>query len=157
MDIAVRYRVTMNDWQARPVPCDASAMEDADYHRLAALRAGIRRYLAWAEGVAREHGMTPAQVQLALVIRTHEDPAGPTLTDLADALLLRHHSAVGLVDRAEQAGFVHRARDPERPSRVHVELTPAGRERLEALGELHVAWLAEHGADLGGTMTAFAQ
>lgn len=94
---------------------------DADgYARLAALRAGIRTYLAWAEQRAREHDMTPAQVQLALVIRAHLDPAGPTLTELADALLLRHHSVVGLVDRAEHGGLVQRARDEAHHSRVRV-------------------------------------
>lgn len=130
---------------------------DEGYARLADLRAGIRRYLAWAEQRARAHGMTPAQVQLALVVRTHPDPAGPTLTELAEALLLRHHSVVGLVDRAEQAGFVARERDPERPSLVHVTLTAEGARRLQALSALHLDWLAEHGGQLGDTWSSFAR
>src|SRR3954452_3481291 len=109
-----------------------------DYARLAALRAGIRRYLAWAEQQAHAHGLTPAQVQLALAVRSHDDPAGPTLTELADTLLLRHHSVVGLVDRAEEAGLVERVRDPEHRSRVHVRLTPEGAERLQTLSVLHL-------------------
>ena len=64
-------------------PQPAPAVDDAGYARLAELRAGIRRYLAWAEERARDHGMTPVQVQLALAIRSHEDPAGPTVGDLA--------------------------------------------------------------------------
>lgn len=132
-----------------------SAVGDAGYAHLAALRAGIRRYLAWAEQCAREHGMTPAQVQLALAVRSHGDPAGPTLTELADTLLLRHHSVVGLVDRAEHAGLVERVRDREQQSRVHVRLTAAGGERLEALSALHLAWLAEHGPDLAAVWGSF--
>ena len=128
---------------------------DADYERLAALRAGVRRYLAWAEQRAREHGMTPAQVQLALAVRSHADPAGPSLTQLAETLLLRHHSVVGLVDRAEEAGLVERVRDREQVSRVHVRLTAEGRRRLETLSELHLAWLAEHGAELGAVWSGF--
>lgn len=128
---------------------------DSDYARLAALRAGVRRYLAWAERRAREHGMTPAQVQLALAVRSHDDPAGPTLTQLAETLLLRHHSVVGLVDRAEEAGLVERMRDREQLSRVHVRLTAAGAQRLEALSVLHLAWLAEHGEELGAVWSGF--
>ncbi len=130
-------------------------MDEDDYARLAQLRAGIRRYLAWAEERAREHGMTPAQVQLALAIRAHDDPAGPTLTELASTLLLRHHSVVGLVDRAEHAGFVRRERDAEHASRVRVLLTGQGAEHLEALSTLHLAWLAGHGSELASLWASF--
>jgi DNA-binding MarR family transcriptional regulator len=134
----------------------APSVDDARFAQLAALRAGIRRYLAWAEQRARDHGMTPAQVQLALAIRAHGDPAGPTLTELADTLLLRHHSVVGLVDRAEDNGLVERRRDPEHQTLVHVRLTPAGAERLETLSALHLDWLAEHGAEIGDVWRSFA-
>jgi DNA-binding MarR family transcriptional regulator len=111
----------------------------ADYERLAALRAGIRDYLAWAEDRAREFGTTPAQFQLALAVRADPRPDGPTLTDLAATLRLRHHSVVGLVDRAVEAGLVERRRDTEHGARVHVRLTPAGEERLAELAALHLA------------------
>lgn len=131
-------------------------LSEAEWARLAELRAGIRRYLAWAEQRAHEHDMTPAQVQLALAIRSHPQPAGPTLTELADTLMLRHHSVVGLVDRAERAGLVRRERDQQRASRVHVLLTEAGARRLETLSRLHLAWLAEHGAAFADVWRAFA-
>jgi DNA-binding MarR family transcriptional regulator len=131
------------------------AVDDAGYAQLAALRAGIRTYLAWAEQRARDHDMTPAQVQLALAIRAHEDIAGPTVTELADTLLLRHHSVVGLIDRAELAGLVRRARDPEHQSRVRVRLTAEGADRLERLSALHLRWLAEHGPDVAGVWKSF--
>ncbi|MDX6716911.1 MAG: hypothetical protein QOH30_3469 [Baekduia sp.] len=134
----------------------APSVDHARFAQLAALRAGIRRYLAWAEQCARDHGMTPAQVQLALAIRAHDDPAGPTLTELAETLLLRHHSVVGLVDRAERNGFVQRERDPKHQTLVHVQLTPVGAERLEALSALHLDWLAEHGAEIGDVWRSFA-
>jgi DNA-binding MarR family transcriptional regulator len=130
-------------------------VDENGYAQLAALRAGIRRYLAWAEERAREHGMTPAQVQLALAVRSHADPAGPTVTELADTLLLRHHSVVGLVDRAELAGLVGRVRDPEHRSRVHVRLTPEGEERLQTLSVLHLEWLAEVGPQLAEVWGSF--
>lgn len=114
-----------------------------EYERLAQLRSGLRRYLAWAEERAREHNLTPAQYQLALAVRTHADPKGPTLSDLAATLLLRHHSVVGLVDRAQDAGLVQRERDDQLGSRVHVTLTPRGSELLASLSELHLRQLAE--------------
>jgi DNA-binding MarR family transcriptional regulator len=131
------------------------SVDESGYTQLAALRSGIRRYLAWAEERAREHGMTPAQVQLALAVRSHADPAGPTLTELADTLLLRHHSVVGLVDRAELAGLVRRARDPEHRSRVHVRLTQEGAQRLQTLSALHLEWLAESGPQLAQVWASF--
>jgi DNA-binding MarR family transcriptional regulator len=99
--------------------------------------------------------MTPAQVQLALAVRSHHDPSGPTLTELADTLLLRHHSVVGLVDRAEQAGLVRRERDAEHHSRVRVLLTAAGARRLEELSVLHLEWLADHGSELAAVLGSF--
>lgn len=130
-------------------------VDDAGYAQLAALRSGIRAYLAWAEQQARDHDMTPAQVQLALGVRAHPDPAGPTLTELADTLLLRHHSVVGLVDRAALAGLVQRRRDPEHAARVHVTLTALGAQRLDAVGARHLQWLAEHGDAIGDAWRSF--
>lgn len=133
-----------------------AVVDDGGYAQLAALRTHIRRYLAWAEQAAREHGMTPAQVQLALAVRSHADPSGPTLSDLADTLLLRHHSVVGLVDRAETAGVVRRARGAGHPGRVHVRLTAEGERRLETLGALHLSWLREFGPGLADVLGSFA-
>jgi DNA-binding MarR family transcriptional regulator len=131
------------------------SVDDVDYAKLAALRAGVRGYLAWAEQCANERGLTPAQVQLALVVQTYGDPAGPTLTELAQALLLRHHSVVGLVDRAEQAGLVQRIRDDISLSHVHVQLTSSGTRLLEAISAQHLQWLGEFGPELGALWASF--
>jgi len=152
-----------DDVGAQPAPArgaeasGAPQITDGDYERLAQLRGGLRRYLAWAEERAREHDLTPAQYQLALAVRTHADPRGPTLTDLADTLLLRHHSVVGLVDRAEAAGLVQRERDDQLGSRVHVTLTPRGGEVLAALSELHLRRLAELAPHMRQLWGAFGQ
>jgi DNA-binding MarR family transcriptional regulator len=131
------------------------SVDDADYARLGALRAGVRGYLAWAEQCASEHGLTPAQVQLALAVRTYGDPAGPTLTELAQTLLLRHHSVVGLVDRAEQVGLVQRIRDDVSLSRVHVQLTSGGTQLLATISAQHLQWLGEFGPELGALWDSF--
>jgi DNA-binding MarR family transcriptional regulator len=115
---------------------------DEDYRRLLELRTGLRRFLRWSERRAEEAGLTPAQHQLLLAIRGHPDGRGPTVGDVADSLLLRHHSAVGLVDRAAAAGLVERGRDPDSLSVVRLRLTAKGSAQLEALSELHIAELA---------------
>ena len=113
-------------------------LTDADYEDLLMLRSGLRRFLRWSEQQAEAAGITPAQHQLLLAIRGHTDERGPTVGEVADYLLLRHHSAVGLVDRADAAGLVARVRDPEDHRVVRLTLTPAGHKRLEALSALHL-------------------
>ena len=115
---------------------------DADYRRLLELRTGLRRFLRWSERQAEAAGLTPAQHQLLLAIRGHDDPRGPTVGDVADHLLLRHHSAVGLVDRAEAAGLVVRRPDPGNASAVRLGLTREGARRLKVLCEQHLDELA---------------
>ncbi|HXF72368.1 MAG TPA: MarR family transcriptional regulator [Actinomycetota bacterium] len=116
----------------------ARRLTDDDFRRLLRLRTGLRRFLRWSEDEARRHGLTPMQHQLLLAIRGSPEPRGPTIGDVADLLLVRHHSAVGLVDRAQEAGLVRRRPDPEDHRVVRLELTALGRRRLEALAAAHL-------------------
>jgi len=113
-------------------------LSDEDYRRLLALRTGLRRFLRWSEQQARAAGLTPAQHQLLLAVRGHADRRGPTVGEIADLLLLRHHSTVELIDRADSAGLVVRRRDPDDHRIVRLQLTEAGAERLETLSALHL-------------------
>ncbi len=113
-----------------------------DFEHLLELRTGLRRFLGWSEQQARAAGLTPAKHQLLLAVRGHRDPAGPTIGEIADYLLLRHHSAVGLVDRAVDDGLVERTPDAANKSVVRVKLTPAGVDKLDALAEAHLHELA---------------
>jgi len=113
-------------------------LTDADYARLLALRTGLRRFERWSARQAENAGLTPAQHQLLLAVRGHGTQEGPTIGEVADYLLLRHHSVVGLVDRAEAAGLVRRTRGEDDHRVVRLTLTELGAERLRALSELHV-------------------
>ncbi len=113
-------------------------LRDADYEDLLTLRTGLRRLMRWSEQQADTAGLTPAQHQLLLAIRGHRDRRGPTVGEVADYLLLRHHSAVGLVDRAVAAGLVKRVRDQQDRRIVRLQHTAAGSKRLETLSELHL-------------------
>jgi DNA-binding MarR family transcriptional regulator len=115
---------------------------DEDYRRLLELRTGLRRFLRWSEQHAQAAGLTPAQHQLLLAIRGHPGERGPTVGDVAAYLLLRHHSAVGLVDRAESAGLVAREQDADNLSVVRLRLTERGSRQLETLSEQHLEELA---------------
>jgi DNA-binding MarR family transcriptional regulator len=111
---------------------------EADYQRLLEFRTRLRRFLRWSEEQARNQDLTPAQHQVLLAIKGHPGPTAPSIGDVAGYLLLRHHSAVGLIDRAEHAGLVQRAVDPDRRTTVRLILTDEGARRLEALSELHL-------------------
>ena len=115
----------------------AGADTGIDYEDLLALRSGLRRFLRWSDQQAEAVGLTPAQHQLLVAIRGHTDRRGPTVGEVADSLLLRHHSAVGLVDRAAAVGLVERVRDSEDHRLVRLQLTSAGEQCLDSLADLH--------------------
>jgi DNA-binding MarR family transcriptional regulator len=125
---------------------ETRALTDEDFGRLLEFRTGIRRFLHWSEAQAEAVGLTGAQHQLLLAVRGRRRPEAPTIGDVADALLLRHHSAVGLVDRAAHAGLVVRRPDDEDARIVRLELTARGRRKLDALSEAHLEELRRLGS-----------
>jgi DNA-binding MarR family transcriptional regulator len=118
-----------------------TGLSQDDYVNLLEFRAALRRFDRWSEVQARNAGLTPAQHQLLLAVKGHLDQRGPTIRQVADYLGVQHHSAVGLTDRAVEAGLVVRARDGHDARLVRLALTPLGEERIAALSELHVAEL----------------
>jgi uncharacterized protein YeaO (DUF488 family)/DNA-binding MarR family transcriptional regulator len=123
-------------------------LSDAAYARLLALRTGLRHFERWSAQQARAAGLTPAHHQLLLAIRGHQGEDGPTIGEVADYLLLRHHSTVELIDRAESAGLVRRARSEDDHRIVRLYLTEEGAARLEALSALHLEELDRLALDL---------
>jgi DNA-binding MarR family transcriptional regulator len=117
-------------------------LAQSDFEHLLELRTGLRRFLRWSEQQAKAAGLTAAKHQLLLAIKGHPDPTGPTIGEIADYLVLRHHSAVGLVDRAVKDGLVKRSPDPTSKSVVRVTLTPAGAAKLDTLAEAHLQEIA---------------
>lgn len=125
-------------------------MRDADYRALAAFRTELRRFLAFSEEAARDAGLTPQQHQMLLVVRGHPGPGPASVSDVADALLLKRHSATELVVRAAEAGLVERQADPDDGRRTLVVLTAAGAAVLERLSERHAAELPRLRAIVAG-------
>jgi DNA-binding MarR family transcriptional regulator len=110
---------------------------DADYRAIAAFRARLRAFLRFSEESARAAGISPQQHQLLLAIRGHALPGDPSIRELADALQIRHHSCVGLIDRLETAGLVRRTTSTEDARKTLVQLTPAGEQVLARLTDAH--------------------
>lgn len=117
-------------------------LEDADYQRLLRLRTSLRQYLHWSEQQAQAVGLTPAHHQLLLAIRGHEDSRGPTISDVAGYLLLKHHSTVELAQRVGALGLIRRLNDPDDGRVVRLELTDKGAAALENLASLHMEELS---------------
>jgi DNA-binding MarR family transcriptional regulator len=121
-------------------------LTDSEYEHLAELRHQLRRFLAFSEEQARAAELEPRQHQLLLAVRANKEP--PTIGALAARLVLKHHSAVELVDRLEQRGLVKRSRSQTDRRVAYVELTPRGRSVLERLTVAHRDELKRAGPDL---------
>lgn len=109
-----------------------------DYRRLLEVRTALRRFLHWSAEQAEAAGLTAAQHQLLLAVRGHPGDEAPTIGEVANHLLLRHHGAVQLVDRAEVAGWVARTRDEHDHRVVRVAVTRRGDQALAALAASHL-------------------
>ncbi len=114
-----------------------------DFERLLEFRVTLRRFQRWSEDQAQAAGLTHVQHQLLVAIKGHRGQVPPTVGDLAGYLLLRPHSTVELVDRAEAAGLVERTPDRDDGRVVRVRLSPAGDRIVRQLTRAHLDRLHE--------------
>lgn len=117
-------------------------LDERDYARLLAVRTRLRRFEHWSAEQALAHGLTSSQHQLLLAVRGHADAAGPTISDAAEYLMIRHNTAVELVNRTQELGLLVRVRDASDHRAVRLVLTPNGRSRLASLATAHVEELS---------------
>lgn len=117
-------------------------LTDEDYGRLLEFRDGVRRYLHHLESQVGRLGITPAQHQILLAVRGHPGPKPPSIRELSTHMLLRHHSMVELVNRAEAVGLVRREPDSDDHRVVRVTLTTLGTDKLHLLSAAHMDELA---------------
>lgn len=113
-------------------------LEARDYRQLADFRYALRWFLHFSEDAARKAGLTPQQHQLLLAIKGFPDGRDPTVGDAAERLGVRHHSAVELAQRLEEAGLLQRVQDGQDRRRVRLRLTPEAEGRLAALSQSHL-------------------
>jgi DNA-binding MarR family transcriptional regulator len=114
-----------------------------DFERLLEFRVTLRRFQRWSEDQAQAEGLTHVQHQLLVAIKGHHGSLPPTVGELAGYLLLRPHSTVELVDRAEAAGVVERIPDSADGRVVRVRLTRQGDRIVQKLTRAHLDRLHE--------------
>jgi DNA-binding MarR family transcriptional regulator len=115
----------------------ARPLANADYQRLAEFRYLLRHFLIFSEDAAEAAGLTAQQHQALLAIKGFGGDKPMTTGDLAGRLGIRHHSAVGLIDRLLSKSLVGRRTGLEDRRQVLLTLTPKAEALLAGLTAAH--------------------
>ena len=115
---------------------------------MAELRYRIRLFLREGDAAAREAGLEPQQYLMLLAIRGLPDGSPGKIQSLAESLLIKHHSAVELIDRLERNGYVRRTRGRADRREVLVSLLPKGQRVLERVVQQRIGELRAGGRQL---------
>ena len=126
---------------------EPAGLGPAEYRTLAAFRYTLRRFLAFSDVAAATVGLTQQQYQALLVMKSRQGML--SISELAAQLLVKHHSAVGLVDRLEQQGLVRREPSREDRRKVVVHITSRGTRVFRKLAAAHRDELRRIGPDWG--------
>lgn len=139
-------------------------LTDDDYRAHANFRYAMRRFFRYTEEQARALGLTPQQFMLLLIVRGHPSYPEVSITEIAERLQIRHHSASLLVERGRGRGLLTRRQDSQDRRRALVSLTEAGERALEevtmanrnelralenALDEIRDSLSRTHGPEIG--------
>src|ERR1035437_6100707 len=120
----------------------------AQYEMLAAFRYALRQFIRFSEEAAQAAGITAQQHQALLAIKGFPGRDSVTVGELAERLQLRHHSAVGLVDRLVAEKLVSRASSAGDRRQVLIQLTSRGENALEKLTSVHREQLKRIGPEI---------
>jgi DNA-binding MarR family transcriptional regulator len=118
-------------------PTKGAAFHAVDYEALAQFRYQLRKFLSFSEAAAHKAGLTPQQHQALLAIKGFSRAEPVSVGDLAEFLLVRHHTAVELVDRMAKLGLLGRIVDDDDSRRIFVKLTRKGEQKLQTLSKIH--------------------
>jgi DNA-binding MarR family transcriptional regulator len=123
-------------------------LSKAEYETLASFRYALRQFLRFSEESARALGIEPQQHQALLAVKGFPGRDRITISELAERLQIRHHSAVGLVDRLVAHGLL--AREPATADRrqVYIMLAERGETLLEQLTAAHKVELRRLGPEI---------
>jgi DNA-binding MarR family transcriptional regulator len=125
-----------------------------DLRALAAFRYELRCFLAFSEQAARRAGIEPQQHQLLLAVAGLPAGSRPNIRTLSERLCVQHHTAVALVDKLEEHGYVERERSTEDKREVLVRLTERGTEILQELSRQHRQHLQTVGPEMVAALGA---
>ena len=126
----------------------AQPISKKEYETLATFRYALRQFLRFSETAARQAGITPQQHQALLAIAGFPNQDQITVSELAERLQVRHHSAVGLIDRMAAQELVIRESGEADRREVYISLTSQGNEILAKLSATHHEELRRIGPQL---------
>lgn len=124
----------------------------ADYERLAAFRLALRRFLEFSSSAAYGAGLTPQQHQALLSIKGKPGDVPMSIGELAEHSCVRHHSAVGLVDRLVKMELLIRETDDADARKVRLRLTAKAESILVDLSAAHLDELHRIGPNLAALL-----
>lgn len=113
------------------------AMTKTGFVARARLRHQLRLFERFTEEACAQAGITMPQYLLLLQLRGRPDREWALVGELAECLVLKHHTTVELVGRCEAAGLVRRERDEQDQRKVRVLATPRGRRLVERVAAAH--------------------
>jgi DNA-binding MarR family transcriptional regulator len=124
----------LNQWRRERPELDFKAM---------ATIGRLNRFIALASGeiesTLEEHQLNIADFDVLAALRRLGEPYITTPTLLTRSLMLSPSGITARLDRLERAGYLERSGNPEDRRSFLVELTEAGRERVDAAVADHVA------------------
>ena len=120
----------------------------AQMRRLAEFRFQLRKFLHFSSLAAGAAGIRAQQYQLLQCIWGMPEELDPTIANVAARMLLKHNSAVELVDRTIEQGLLRRCPDPTDHRRILLRMTPLGDKLLGSLAAWHLRELEETGPEL---------
>jgi DNA-binding MarR family transcriptional regulator len=129
-------------------------LDPSEYRKLEEFRFQIRRFLHFSEAAAGASGIESQQHQALLALKGMPPGCSPTIGHLADRLLIKHHSAVGLVDRLQTQGLVTRQANPDDARQVLIQVTRKGERILHNLTVAHRLELEEASPKLAAALRA---
>lgn len=115
-----------------------SRLPKRNYEALADFRFALRRFFAFSEQAAAEAGLSPQQYQGLLAVKGAHGRSELSIQEIAERLMIRHHTAVELVNRLEGNGFVARVKRPDNHRRVDVVLTAKAERIMDSLAAAHL-------------------
>lgn len=124
----------LDQWQRERPDLDASPM--GVIGRLSRLSRELERRL---DPVYARYGLEAGLFDVLATLRRAGAPQRMRPSDLAQAMMLTSSGTTKRLDRLESAGLIVRRRDPDDRRGLLIELTPTGRQLVDAAVTGHVA------------------
>lgn len=114
--------------------------EALDLKTMIVFRKADRSIRCLEQKAARDHGLTPSQFS---VLDTLYAKGKMRIQDLTDRMLATSGNMTVIIRNMERDGLITRVCDPSDRRAFLIELTPMGREQIEAIYPEHIAHVKE--------------